>query len=50
MIEIQINQAQNIAVTDDDLTVTLSDGRIISVPHWVVCVIRRIKQSEVSDG
>lgn len=32
MIEIQIAQAQNVTVTDDDLTVTLSDGRTISVP------------------
>ena len=32
MIEIQITQAQNVSVTDDELIVTLSDGRTISVP------------------
>jgi hypothetical protein len=32
MIEIQITQAQNVIVTDDELIVTLSDGRTISVP------------------
>ncbi len=32
MIEIQITQAQNVAVTEDELIVTLSDGRTISVP------------------
>ena len=31
MIEIQITQAQNVSVTDE-LIVTLSDGRTISVP------------------
>lgn len=32
MIEIQITQAQNVSVTEDELVVTLSDGRTISVP------------------
>jgi len=32
MIEIQLAKAQNVAVSDDTITVDLSDGRTISIP------------------
>lgn len=33
-IEIEVPNADNVSVTDDSLSVDLSDGRTISVPPW----------------
>ncbi|MCY3799974.1 MAG: DUF2442 domain-containing protein [Chloroflexi bacterium] len=45
MIEAQIPQAQEVAVTDDTLQVELSDGRAISVPlAWYPRLVHATRQ------